>query len=207
MKNWITHQKEGINSYLIVNNSFVWITKQPQEEDINTLINEHKLNNVSIFNLEEIKEFIFNDTDNMLTINFKKSKHNEIELTPESSVYTEIKSYFLKNLRGVDIKDYSLLKQIQPFALGLLIFSGITWLLYTTAVSLQNGEQISTGGRRGLIKKIVVGIADFLGPTGVLIIGGILIFIFLSGFISTIRKPKQGNVLKIKKNTTQTFVN
>ncbi|MGG6229711.1 hypothetical protein [Tenacibaculum sp. SDUM215027] len=198
MKFWITNEKETSNIYLIANEKSLWITEQPIENDISKLITEQKLTNLTIIRFEEIKEILLNDTDQMMTINFKNSKEDDIEIVVTSGTYSEIKTYLLTNLKGIVVKNYSLFKQIKPYIFGLLLFGVGTWILYNTALSLQNGDTLNTSGRRGLIKKIFVGIADFLGPTGVLVIGGIFIVIFIIGLVSTIKKPKEGKIIKIK---------
>ena len=111
----------------------------------------------------------------------------------------------LKNLKGIEIKNYSLIKQIKPLAIALIVVGIITGFLYNVAISLQKGETISTSGRRGIIKKIFVAIAEFFGPTGSLIIGGLLLLFLIYGLVNTIRKPKEGKVIKIKNNPELIF--
>ncbi|WP_394420403.1 hypothetical protein [Tenacibaculum mesophilum] len=205
MKIWITTEEEKNNIYLIANKKSLWITEQPVEVDVSNLISEQKLTNTTIIRFEEIKEILLNDTDQIITINLKDDKENEIEIIINSATYSEIKTYLLNNLKGIAVKNYSLFKQIKSYIFGLLLFGVVTWILRNTALSLQNGETLNTSGRRGLIKKIFVGVADFLGPTGVLIIGGIFILIFIVGLVNTIKKPKVGEIIKFKNNTELIF--
>nr|BFF36104.1 hypothetical protein BACT7_09660 [Tenacibaculum mesophilum]BFF39395.1 hypothetical protein BACY1_12000 [Tenacibaculum mesophilum] len=205
MKIWITTEEEKNNIYLIANKKSLWITEQPVEVDVSNLISEQKLTNTTIIRFEEIKEILLNDTDQIITISLKDDKENEIEIIINSVTYSEIKTYLLNNLKGIAVKNYSLFKQIKSYIFGLLLFGVVTWILHNTALSLQNGETLNTSGRRGLIKKIFVGVADFLGPTGVLIIGGIFILIFIVGLVNTIKKPKVGEIIKFKNNTELIF--
>lgn len=206
MKKWIIKQSETINTYLIVNEKSIWITEKPKDVNIEELIKEKKLTDVRIERYKDnIKEFIFVDTDNSLEIEFSDDDKDELELHLESSVYEEIKIYFLENLKDTKIKDYSLLKQAQPPAIASLISGGLTALLYSIAVSLQNGESIRTSGRRGFLKKIFVGIADFLGPIGSLIVGGVITAFFLYILIKIIQKPRKGKVIKTTTFTEMTF--
>lgn len=205
MKNWIINQSEATNIYLIATQKSIWITEKPKEVDINQLIEDKKLTDLRIERYDDIKEFIFVDTYDALEIEFKDDKVDELVLPIEKSVYNDIKSYFLNNLKDTKVKDYSLLKQVQPLAIVSLISGGLTWLLYTMSISLQNGEHIKTSGRRGLIKKIFVAIADFLGPTGSLVVGGLITVFFLYALVNTITKPRKGKVIKITTFTEMSF--
>ncbi|APG65813.1 hypothetical protein LPB136_10755 [Tenacibaculum todarodis] len=206
MKKWIINQSETTNFYLILTEKSVWLTEKPKEVNIDELINDKKLTEVRIERyVDDIKEFIFIDTNSTLEINLKDDDKEDIELPLESSIYNEIKSFLIPNLKDTKVKDYSLIKQIQPAVIGTLIFGAITYFLHTIALSLQNGEEIRTSGRRGLIKKIFVGIADFLGPTGSLIIGGLVTLFFIYILIKTISKPQQGKVIKTKSFTELKF--
>ena len=199
MKIWITNETEKTKNYLIATENSIWITEETKDVNINDLIENNELSNMSIYKTNDIKEVLFNESDSQITIEFKDSKIKDIEINTNSEVFTDVNNFFVSNLKGVEIKNYSLLKQIKPSLFGTALFGGITWVLYTTALSIQNGEHLDTSGRRSLIRKIIVGIADFLGPTGSLIVGGLLTLLFVYTFINTIRKPKEGKVLKTLK--------
>ncbi|RKF05130.1 hypothetical protein C8N26_0531 [Tenacibaculum lutimaris] len=199
MKIWITNETEKTKNYLIATENSIWITEETKDVNINDLIENNELSNMSIYKTNDIKEVLFNESDSQITIEFKDSKIKDIEINTNSEVFTDVNNFFVSNLKGVEIKNYSLLKQIKPSLFGTALFGGITWVLYTTALSIQNGQHLDTSGRRSLIRKIIVGIADFLGPTGSLIVGGLLTLLFVYTFINTIRKPKEGKVLKTLK--------
>ncbi|WP_298779396.1 hypothetical protein [uncultured Polaribacter sp.] len=206
MKHWVVSKTEEKKKYLIVNEKTIWITEQFLDVNIEVLIEEKNIKNVNIFRYDIIKNFIFIDDDFSLLIEFKpKQDKDEIELFIDSEIYEEIKSFFSKNLQHSIIKNYSVIKQIKPSVIGLLFFGGLTALLYNVALSLQNGESIKASGRRGFIKKILVGIADFLGPTGSLIIGGFLTLLFIYILLKTIKNPKKGKVIKLDKFTEVSF--
>jgi len=199
MKIWITNEEEKTNKYLIATEISIWITEESKEVNITELIEKNELSNMSIYKTNDIKEVLFNESDSQITIEFKDSKISDIEINTNTVVFTDVNNFFVSNLKGVEIKNYSLLKQVKPSLFGTVLFGGITWVLYTTALSIENGQHLDTGGRRSLIKKIIVGIADFLGSTGSLIVGGLLTLLFVYTFINTIRKPKEGKVIKTLK--------
>ena len=161
MKIWITSEEEKTKNYLIATENSIWITEETKDVNINDLIENNELSNMSIYKTNDIKEVLFNESDSQITIEFKDSKIKDIEINTNSEVFTDVNNFFVSNLKGVEIKNYSLLKQIKPSLFGTALFGGITWVLYTTALSIQNGQHLDTSGRRSLIRKIIVGIADF----------------------------------------------
>lgn len=205
MKKWIISQSEEINGYLLANKKSIWLTKVSSDEDIDTLIEKQKLINVKIIRYSELKEFIFIDTDTVLQVIFKDDEEDEIVIPLDITTYEMIKDFFISNLNEINVKEYSVFKQVKPSGVGALISVAITTLLYTTAISLTNGESVSTSGRRGLIKKLLVAIADFLGPTGSLLVGGLITMFFIYVLINTLRNPKKGQLVKVNAFTEMKF--
>ncbi|CAL2061896.1 hypothetical protein [Tenacibaculum sp. 190524A05c] len=198
MKKWIIFQTEEVKNYLIPKENSILLAEIFQDEDIDQLLEEKKLTKVRTIRYEDVKEFIFIDSDSSFKIVFKDDDVDEFELQLEENIFNEMKDHFIGSMKGVAIKDYSLLKQIQPPGIAALVAAGITALLFSTAKSLERGEHVSTSGRRGLIKKLFVGIADFLGSTGSLLIGGLVVVFFAYLVIQIVRNPKQGKLIKIK---------
>ncbi|CAL2080485.1 hypothetical protein [Tenacibaculum sp. 190524A05c] len=198
MKKWIIFQSEEVKNYLIAKENSILLAEIFNDEDIDQLLKDRKLTKVRTIRYEDVKEFIFIDSDRTLQIEFKDDDVDEVELHLEESVFTEMKDHFISSMKGVAIKDYSLLKQIQPPGIVAIVAVVITALLFSTAKSLERGEYVSTSGRRGLIKKLFVGIADFLGSTGSLIVGGLVTLFFVYLIVQIVRNPKQGKLIKIK---------
>jgi hypothetical protein len=198
MKKWIIFQSEKLKNYLIAKEKSILIAEVYHDENIDKLLEDRQLTNFRTIRYEDIKEFIFIDTDGSLQIEFKDDNIDEVQFFLSEEVFTDMKTHFINSMKGVAVKDYSLLKQIQPPGIGALISGGITAVLYNIALSLEKGEHVRTSGRRGLIKKLFVGIADFLGATGCLIVGGIITIFFLYLTFQIVRKPKQGKLIKIK---------
>ncbi|MCT4700229.1 hypothetical protein [Tenacibaculum haliotis] len=206
MKTWIISENEIDNYYLIAKENSIWLTEQPKLTNLRELIDHKKLTNVSVHRYSNIKEIVFNDSDLTLEVEFIDDDTEDLELKFKASlVYENVKSFLIENLKEIVVKNYSLIKQLKPTSIAILVISALTFFLYKIAISLQSGEEIRATGRRGFIKKIFVAIADFLGPIGSLTIGGILLSLLFFGFINTVRKPKQGKVIKIKKNTELIF--
>lgn len=198
MKKWIILQSEEVKNYLIAKENSILLAEVNFDEDVEELLNNSQLTNARTLRYEGIQEFIFIDTDNTLHIDFKDDKVDQIVFELTEDVYSDMKAHFLNTMKGVSVKDYSLLTQIQSPGIVALVSGGLTALLYNTALSLERGEYVSTSGRRGLMKKIFVAIADFLGSTGTLVVGGLITLFFLYEIFKIVRNPKEGKLIKIK---------
>lgn len=199
MKFWKINNEE--NEYLIVSEKMIATAKFENEEDLQKLVDNNDMTDLPVHYLEEIKDFVFVDTDKELGVNFRSSKKSDIEFNIDEGVYNEIKTFFIENIKEIEIKDYSMLRQLKIPVFGTLIFGVLFWFLHSVAVSLQNGETVRIQGRGGFIKRIIIWVADLLGPTAILIIGSLLMILFIYIIITTIIKPKQGNVVKIKRTS------
>ena len=201
MKNWILNENEFTNKYLIVTEKSIWISEQPKELDINELIKNKNLGSVKSFRYEGIKEIIFIDTDFSIQFTFKDKEREKEKLVIDKSVYGQIKTYLKMQLGGIEIKNYSIFKQVLPqlTTLGIgLVFIALT---YATALDLENGVGIPESRKSSIIKKTVLLAAELLGVYGSIIFG----VIFLAAFMFWIRKkmqhPKRGEILKFGKNS------
>jgi len=188
------------NQYLIFNKKTIVITQVTEGTDIKNLIETQGYENPTKMSYTDLKDITFIDTDYSITLNFKNEKTDEIEVTTSATEYDNTKLFVLSNFKGVEIKEYSIFKQATPGLIGLLLSGLFTFITYSAAKALQHGEQVSTSGRRGWFKKIIVWVADLLGPTGTLVVGGLILVFFAYTLFKTISKPKTGKVIKIKKH-------
>lgn len=65
----------------------------------------------------------------------------------------------------------------------------MTILSYQAAIQMAAGDSPDTSGRRSQVKRIFAGILEFLGPTGVLIVGGFISIICLIWLVNRIKTP------------------
>jgi hypothetical protein len=87
----------------------------------------------------------------------------------------------LKNqLGGIQVKNYSLFKQVLPELTTLGIGIVFIALTYSTALDLENGIEIPESRKSSIIKKIVLLLAELLGVYGSIVFGisFLLAFIF-----------------------------
>jgi hypothetical protein len=110
--------------------------------------------------------------------------------------WTIQKTYVKEHYQPIKVKNLSLWAQLKPllifFALGAALFAAA----YTSAVSIESGEEVTIRGRRAWLKQIVVWFANLLGTTGVLIVGGL--FVLGVGYLvyRTIQNPDSGDIIK-----------
>ena len=69
------------------------------------------------------------------------------------------------------------------------IAGGFTALFYLAAIDTASGSDVDTSGRRSFFKRILAGIIDTIGATGVLIIGGALTSFFLYQLFQKLKSP------------------
>lgn len=66
----------------------------------------------------------------------------------------------------------------------------LSWSLYTTAVQIQSGAYVEYTGRRALTKRLLAWIAGTLGPTGVLVVLGLITAAMVAWLVLTLKKRK-----------------
>lgn len=72
-----------------------------------------------------------------------------------------------------------------------LVVAFIFWTLYGIAVDAQNGNHTEAFGRRKGLKQILVDITEAIGPTGVLVVGAVVMLYFIYKIIKS-AKPSTG---------------
>jgi hypothetical protein len=81
-------------------------------------------------------------------------------------------------------------------AITAVVFTGLTVLAYLGARSMQEGESIESSGRYGILKRLFYWLMETLGPSGVAVVGGLLVLITLAVLIGRMRKPPKYVELK-----------
>ena len=90
----------------------------------------------------------------------------------------------MKNqLGGIQVKNYSLFKQVLPQLTTLGIGIVFIALTYSTALDLENGIEIPESRKSSIIKKIVLLLAELLGVYGSIVFE----ILFLLAFIFWIK--------------------
>lgn len=196
MKHWTIHSENGLNLYLIAHQKSFWISHLPQEIDLAKALEEKNLPSPRILRCEEIDKLTFADNRFNMEFEMSDSDQEDVELDLPRDIYLEVKTYVKEQYHPIKVKSLSLWSQLKP----LLIFLGLGAVFfvaaYTSAVTIESGEEVTIRGRRAWLKQIVVWFANLLGTTGVLIVGGL--FLMGVGYLAykTIQNPDSGEIIK-----------
>jgi hypothetical protein len=200
MKNWIINENEITNKYLIVTEKSIWISEQLKELDINELIENKNLGTVKNFRYEEIKEIIFIETNVSIQFEFKNKETESEKFVINKNVFREIKTYLKNQLSGIEVKNYSLFKQVLPQLTTLGIGIVFIALTYSTALDLENGIEIPESQKSSIIKKIVLLLAELLGVYSSIVFGILFLLTFIFWINKKLQNPKKGEILKFNKS-------
>ena len=200
MKNWIINENELTNKYLIVTEKSIWISEQLKKLDINELIENKNLGTVKSFRYEEIKEIIFIETNVSVQFEFKDKEAESEKFVINKNVFGEIKTYLKNQLGGIEVKNYSLFKQVLPQLTSLGIGIVFIALTYSTALDLENEIEIPESRKSSIIKKIVLLLAELLGVYGSIVFGILFLLAFIFWINKKLQNPKKGEILKFNKN-------
>ncbi|MCB4807033.1 hypothetical protein LG651_02135 [Tamlana sp. 62-3] len=205
MKNWKISESDFKDKYLIPTEKSIWLTDQNKDADINQLIDTKNLGIIKSIRYEDLKEIVFIDTDFTIDFRFKDDKTPEEILKVDKIVYSEIKSYLKAQLKRIEIKDYSIFKQILPQLITLGISGILIVVTYISAMQIEKGESIRIAGRRAWLKQIIVWIAEALGTIGTLIVGTLIISSLIYFIIRKSQNPKRGEIFKMTKSPRLTI--
>lgn len=200
MKNWIISKGELTNKYLIVTDKSIWISEQLKELDINELIETKNLGTAKSFRYEEIKEIVFIETNVSLQFEFKDKDIETEKFVIDKSVFGEIKTYLRGQLLGIEVKNYSLFKQVLPQLSTLGIGIVFITLTYSKALDLQKGIEIPESQKSTIIKKIILLLAELIGVNGSIVFGILFSVVFIFWINKKLQNPQKGEVFSFNKN-------
>ncbi len=201
MKSWKISETDFTDKYLILTEKSIWLTDQGKDVNINELIETKKLGVVKSIRYQDLKEIIFNDTDFTIEFTFKDDNVLEEKHRMNKIVYSDIKPYLKTQLKGTELKNYSIFKQILPQLITLGVSVILIVVTYLSAMELEKGESPRVSGRRAWLKQIIVWIADVLGTIGTIIFGTIIVSSLIYLIVRKSQNPKRGEILKITKDT------
>lgn len=148
-----------------------------------------------------IFKVVLNERDTDITVSYRDKKERR------SSTYdfadSEEREAFISALKtrvGEHFKETR--KVLNPFtasikplfAAGVIAF--MTWLLRLAAIEIANGGTTDISGRRSGIKRLIFWIIDVIGPTGVLIVGGLALALCILVLVQRVKNPPIFRILK-----------
>jgi hypothetical protein len=80
-----------------------------------------------------------------------------------------------------------------------LVLAGVTWFLMGAARELDAGVEVTIRGSQRGLKRMVALALDLLGPTGVMIVGGLLVVASIAWLVARLKNPPLMATLTAKK--------
>ncbi len=99
-------------------------------------------------------------------------------------------------------KEYNRLSALLAPVIGLVILAGLTALFYAAAAEARAGGSTDIPGRRTLIKLLGAWLITTLGPTGIAILGGLLMLLVIAWGVHRFRQPPHLLVLTRQREAT-----
>jgi hypothetical protein len=141
-----------------------------------------------------IKKIKMEESDEDLEVYYKKEKDEKsktldaVDKTARQEILAEIQSHLGDDFTSMTEK-YSLPRALFPSLMTLTVFIIITWMLHGAATAIAGGEEAEISGRHSGLKSLFLWVLDLLGPTGVLILGGLLMILPVLALIKRIKDP------------------
>jgi hypothetical protein len=120
----------------------------------------------------------------------KDTKHGNFSMEKEQrDQFFERLHELLKEGFKYSEKEFNRLTAAIRPVVFLAIITGITYVSWQGALEIAAGKSVEITGRRRLIKQLFVWLLDLLGPTGVLIVGGIIGLLCLFWLVRRVQTP------------------
>jgi hypothetical protein len=148
-----------------------------------------------------IKKIKFEENDEDIEIDYKTEKDGKSEIlgptdiAAQQEILAEIQPHLAEDFTSMTEK-YSLPRAVFPSLMTLTIFIIITRVLYSAAAEIAAGAEAEISGRHSGLKTLFLWVLDLLGPIGVLIVGGLLMFLPVMMLIRRIKEPTVVTTIK-----------
>ncbi len=149
----------------------------------------------------EIKSIKIEESDDALEVEYVKENKSSsktlaaTDIEARKEMVSEIQSHLGSGFTSMTEK-YNIPRAIFASLMTFSILAIITWLLHGAAVLIAAGTEAEFSGRNSGIKRLFYWVLDLLGPTGVLIIGGLLMLLAIMTLVKRIREPMIVTTLK-----------
>jgi hypothetical protein len=202
---WKIKSDDRKTEYLIFKEKYMCTYVLGSHENHDEMLQKMTFKDVEPIRYQDIKEIILNESDNELTVKWVFNEDQEKEIHIPNEIISEIKTLICSKIKKVSIKDYSVLKQLIPVLMLLLIIIGLTAIVYIIALDIENGVEAEIKGRATLIKRLALAAASILGSKGTIILGSLLSLLASYLLYKTYKNPKKGVVVKFSKESTLIF--
>ena len=147
-----------------------------------------------VFPMSSVEELFYINPNGYFFI-----EHNANGKTKREPVLLKDTTIMVPLLESIaEVKNFSKGERTQSGKNGVIINGIVTlvvafifWSLYGNAVEAQNGGHTEAFGRRKGLKQILIDITETVGPTGVLVVGAVVILYFVYKIVKS-AKPSTG---------------
>ena len=139
------------------------------------------------------------DTD--IDIDYKAGKESKsktlsfIDIDTRKQAFAELQSHMDKKFTCMT-DSFNIVRAIYSPLLTLTILAIATWLLHGAAVAIAGGQHADIHGRHSGIKRLFYWALELLGPTGVMVVGGVLMLLAVMSLVKRIKRPPVITTLK-----------
>jgi hypothetical protein len=141
-----------------------------------------------------IKKLKLEEGDEDIEVYYKKEKDEKsktldaVDESVRQEILAEIQPHLGDEFTSMTEK-HSLPRAVFPSLMTLTVFIIITRILHGAAAAIAGGEEADISGRHSGLKALFLWVLDLLGPTGILIIGGLLMLFPLIILVKRIKQP------------------
>jgi hypothetical protein len=141
-----------------------------------------------------IKKIKLEESDEDIEVYYKKEKDEKsktldaVDKSVRQEILEEIQSHLGDDFTSMTEK-YSLPRAVFPSLMTLTVFIIITRVLHGAATEIAAGAEAEISGRHSGLKSLFLWVLDLLGPTGVLILGGLLMLFPVILLVKRIKEP------------------
>jgi len=128
----------------------------------------------------------------------KESKSKTLDFTDIDTrklAFAEIRSHLSDKFTCMTEK-YNIMRAIYAPVMTFTVLALITWALHGAATAISGGGEAGFSGRHSGIKRLVFWALDLLGPTGVLVLGGVFMLMTVMVLSKRIKQPPVITTLK-----------
>jgi hypothetical protein len=128
-----------------------------------------------------------------LKLSWLGDKGKELEFTAEFNEERDARTVaeLLATMRGLNVHERAAGKwqNMKTPGIGLLLSIACTAITHGIAQDIRSGGDLTPTGRRAWLKAIFIGIAEMLGTTGTLVVGGAISLLFAYWVYKRLRSP------------------
>jgi hypothetical protein len=91
---------------------------------------------------------------------------------------------------------YNVMRAVYAPLMTFTVVALVTWLLHGAAAAIAGGEEADFSGRHSGMKRLFYWILELLGPTGVLVLGGLFMLLAVMSLVKRAKQPPVITTLK-----------